>query len=130
MSTSAAPEGFHTVTPYLLVADVPALLAFVTAAFDAEEIMRDTRPDGTVAHAQVRIGDSMVMMGAAQDDFPPMPAMLYLYVADVDAGHAQAVAAGGVSIYEPHDESYGDRAAGVRDAQGNLWWLAAPIRQS
>lgn len=127
MTSSPAPEGFHTVTPYLLVEDVAALLEFLTEGLGAEELVRDTRPDGNVAHAQVRLGDSMLMMGAAQGDYPPMPTMLYIYVADVDAAHDRAVAVGGTSMHRPQDEEYGDRSAGVRDAQGNLWWFAAPL---
>ena len=119
MRGKTVPEGFSTVTPYLLVDGVPALINFLQSAFDAEEIMRSTLGDGTVNHAQVKIGDSMVMMGQAQKEYPAMPAMLYLYVDDVDGVYAQALAAGGKALREPTDQEYGDRAAGVRGPSGN-----------
>lgn len=127
MRGRTVPEGFHTVTPYLLVEDVPALMAFLKNAFAAEEIMRSAFDDGTVNHAQMRIGDSMVMMGQAQDEYPPMPTMLYLYVDDVDGVYERALLAGGVSLREPSDQEYGDRAAGVRDRFDNQWWVATPL---
>lgn len=124
MAVKPIPDGFHTVTPYLLVDGVPELLDFLERAFDAQVVERMTMPDGTVAHAQVKIGDSMVMMGQALAQYPPMPCMLYLYVPDVDATYARALAAGGTSVREPVDEAYGDRAAGVADPTGNQWWMA------
>lgn len=120
----AIPEGYHTVTPYLLVADVPREIEFLRQAFGAEESYRSTLPDGTVNHAAVRIGDSMVMMGQANEQYPAMPAMLYLYVADVDATYEQALQAGGTSVREIKDETYGDRVGGVKDELDNQWWIA------
>lgn len=119
------PEGFHTITPYLVVDDVPALLDFCTRAFDAEEIERVELPDGKIAHAQVKIGDSPVMMGSAQEQWPAIPAMLHLYVEDADALYAKAVAAGAEPIREMQDEFYGDRSGGVKDSNGNVWWMAS-----
>lgn len=129
MIGKSVPDGFHTVTPYLLVSNVPALLQFLKDAFGAEEIMRSTLDDGNVNHAQARIGDSMVMMGQAQQEYPPMPVMLYLYIDDVDAVYAQALQAGGEAHREPRAEDYGDRTAAVRDAFGNQWWLATPLNR-
>lgn len=124
MPESAAPDGFHSVTPYLIVASIPPFIPFLERAFGAEELDRDTLPDGSVLHAKVRIGDSMVMMGQARGEYAPMPSMLYLYVADVDATYARALEAGGKSLREPVDEPYGDRVAGVKDPMGNEWWIA------
>lgn len=124
MTKPVIPEGYHTVTPYLLVADVPREIEFLRQAFGAEESYRSTLPDGTVNHAAVRIGDSMVMMGQANEQYPAMPAMLYLYVADVDATYEQALQAGGTSVREIKDETYGDRVGGVKDAFDNQWWIA------
>lgn len=124
MSVKPIPDGFHTVTPYLVVPDAALLIDFLKRAFNAEEIHRSHRPDGAVAHAQVKIGDSMVMMGQAQDEWKPMPCMLYLYVEDVDAWFERAVQAGGTVVRQVNDEAYGDRAGGVQDPAGNQWWVA------
>ena len=124
MAVKPIPDGFHTVTPYLVVPDAAQLIDFLKRAFNAEEIHRSHRPDGAVAHAQVKIGDSMVMMGQAQDEWKPMPCMLYLYVEDVDAWYERAIQAGGTSVREVNDEAYGDRAGGVQDPAGNQWWIA------
>lgn len=128
MSVKPIPDGFHTVTPYLIVDDVPRLIEFLKQALDAQEIHRSTRPDGTVNHATVKIGDSMVMMGQAQADYPPMPCMLYLYVPDADASYQQALRAGATSVREVRDEAYGDRSGGVRDFAGNQWWVGTHIK--
>jgi len=118
------PDGFHTVTPYVVVRGVAEFMDFLAAAFGAKEMGRMPRADGTVMHAQVRIGDSMVMMGEHQGEGALVPGMLYLYVKDADAAYARALAAGATSIREPTDQLYGDRNAGVRDPFGNQWWMA------
>lgn len=124
MADPKIPEGYHTVTPYLLVADVPREIEFLRQAFGAEESYRSTTPDGTVNHAAVRIGDSMVMMGQANEQYPAMPTMLYLYVPDVDATFEQALRAGGTSVRELKDEEYGDRVGAVKDMNDHQWWIA------
>ena len=124
MAVKPIPDGFHTVTPYLLVKGVPQLIDFLEKAFDAKVIHRSTMEDGTVNHAQVQIGDSMVMMGEAKDQWPPMPSMLYLYVEDVDTLYHRGLQAGGSSVRELTDEPYGDRVGGVQDPTGNQWWIA------
>jgi uncharacterized glyoxalase superfamily protein PhnB len=83
-----------------------------------------TRPDGTIMHVEVRIGDSKVMMGEPTGQFQPMPAMLYVYVKDTDATYLSAMRAGATSLMEPADQFYGDRNAGVEDPCGNRWWIA------
>ena len=127
MAVKPIPEGFRTVTPYLLVADAARLIEFLKQAFDAKEIHRSAMPDGTVMHAQVQIGDSMVMMGEARDEWKPMPSMLYLYVEDVDALYQRVLQAGGTSVQEVTDAPYGDRVGGVQDPTGNQWWIATHI---
>jgi PhnB protein len=127
MSVKPIPEGFHTVTPYLLVADAARLIEFLQQAFDAKEIHRSAMPDGTVMHAQVQIGDSMVMMGGTRDEWKPMPAMLYLYVDDVDTWYHRALKAGATSVRELTNEFYGDRVGGVQDPSGNQWWMATHV---
>ncbi|MFB3829178.1 MAG: VOC family protein [Bryobacteraceae bacterium] len=124
MAVKPIPEGYHTATPYLVVRDAVKVIDFVKQAFGAGEIERMTQPDGRIAHAEVRIGDSIIMLGEPMGEQPAMPAMIYLYVADTDAAYRRAIAAGGASVMEPADQFYGDRNAGVRDAGGNLWWIA------
>ena len=117
------PDGYHTVTPYLKVEGVAELIDFLKQAFDAVETERLPGPDGKVGHAEVRIGDSVVMMGETSDG-NPMPAMIYLYLEDVDAAYKRALEAGATSLMEPADQFYGDRSGGVKDAFGNFWWVA------
>lgn len=119
---SPVPDGYHTVTPYLTVKGVAGLIDFLKQAFDAVETERLPGPDGKVGHAEVRIGDSVVMMGEAPGE--PMPAMLYLYVADADASYKRALEAGATSLMEPADQFYGDRSGGVKDPFGNCWYVA------
>lgn len=127
MAVEPVPHGFHTVTPYLVLSGVARLIDFLKEAFDAKEMHRSTRPDGTVMHAQVMIGDSPVMMGEVFGDFQPKTAALYLYVPDTDGLYKRAVDAGAVSTMEPMDQFYGDRNAGVKDFAGNEWWIATHI---
>ena len=127
MTVKPVPDGYHTVTPYLVVQDVAGLIDFLERAFDAEETERMQSPDGPIMHAEVRIGDSVVMMGEAGEDTPPMPAMLHLYLEDADAAYQRALDAGATSLREPEDQFYGDRTAGVKDDFGNQWWLATHI---
>ena len=84
--------------------------------------------DGSIMHAEVEIGDSLVMIGGASGEFSPTTAMLHLYVSDVDAWYKRAVEAGAESLRKPTDQHYGDRSAGLKDGWGNGWWLATHIK--
>ena len=126
------PRGFRMVTPYLVAADGVALLEFAKAAFGAEEIMRAMT--GTGVHGEVRIGDSMLMIGGgvAGVKFPATlhPNALHVYVEDADAVYKKALAAGAVSIDEPRDQEYGERSATVKDSAGNYWYIATQIARN
>ncbi len=124
MAVEPIPEGYHTVTPYIVAQGVPHLIDFLKQTFGGREVERLTRPDGSVVHAEVRIGDSIVMMGESTDDARSMPAMIYLYVQDVDATYDRALKAGAISVREPADQFYGDRTAGVSDRWSNIWYIA------
>ena len=124
MPVKPIPEGYHTVTPYLTVVDAAAQIEFLKRAFGAEETERHTDNKGKVRHAEVRVGDSKVMIGQARDEWTPRQATFYLYVDDVDSVYKRAMAAGGKSVREPTNEAYGDRCGGVEDSQGNQWWVA------
>ena len=124
MAVKPIPDGYHSVTPFLIVPGAAKLLDFLKQAFEAQELHRLPRPDGTIMHAEVRIGDSLVMMGEPMGDCQPMFGSLYLYVHDVDVVYKRALQAGATSTSEPADQFYGDRSAGIKDPIGNQWWIA------
>ncbi|MEO1054956.1 MAG: VOC family protein [Bacteroidota bacterium] len=118
------PEHHQIIMPYLIVEGAANLIRFLQAAFDGEVMHQEDRSEGVIMHAEVKIADCTVMMADATKDFKAMPANLYIYVGDTDASYQKAIEAGGITIREPYDESYGARAAGVQDPVGNVWWLA------
>jgi len=128
MAVRPIPDGYHTVTPYLVTEGAAELIDFMKAAFGAQERMRMAGDDGAIMHAEVQIGESIVMIGGASGEYPAKTAMLHLYVPDVDAEYRRAIGAGGESIREPEDQFYGDRSAGVKDRWGNEWWLATHVK--
>jgi PhnB protein len=122
------PDGFHTVTPYLIVEHAEQTIAFLQQAFGAQPDHEPTRrPDGTIMHATLKIGDSMIMLADASEHAKAAPVMLYLYVPDVDTVYQRALKAGATSIMEPSDQFYGDRGSGVKDQAGNQWFIATHI---
>jgi uncharacterized glyoxalase superfamily protein PhnB len=127
MPVKPIPDGFHTVTPFIVVDGAAGLLVFLKQAFGAEELSCMSSPDGKIQHAEVKIGDSIVMMSDAQGPWKPMPTMLYLYVNDADATYRRALQAGATSLQEPADQFYGDRNAGVKDRCDNVWYVATHI---
>lgn len=121
------PDGYHTVTPYLIARNAPRLIEFVQQAFGATERMRSLHPDGSVMHAEVIVGDSPVMISDASASFPAMPACIHIYAVDADALYHLALQAGATSLQEPTNQFYGDRMAGVQDPVGNHWWIATHV---
>jgi PhnB protein len=121
-------ETYHTVTPYLVVPDADAEIAFLKAAFGGTEKNCQRHADNTVMHAEIKIGDSLVMLGQASGAVKPRPAAFYLWVDDVDAMYARALRAGATSESAPEDKPYGHRNAGVIDQNGLTWWIGAPVR--
>lgn len=115
-------EGFHTVTPYIIAQPAIELVEWVKQAFGAVESFRTTGSAGGL-HCEVRIGDSMLMIGGGPT-FDPRPVAIHLYVSDVDAVYARAVEAGAVSTIAPSDQDYGERVASVTDIGGNEWYIA------
>jgi PhnB protein len=117
-------EGFHTVTPYLLAKNATRLIDFLKQGLGAQERFRV--PAGErVMHAEVQIGDSIVELSDGSEEFPPRSTMQILFVDDVDASYQRALGAGGTSLYEPVEQVWGDRDAGVKDPSGNNWYLTA-----
>ncbi len=121
MNERYKPDGYNAVSPYLLVKDVRAMLDFLVHAFGATELRRQPDADGGIRHAEVRIGDSVVMMGYRPG--AELIASVHVYVEDVDKVYARALDHGATSLSEPRDQPYGDRTAGVQDVQGNYWWI-------
>jgi PhnB protein len=126
-SVKPVPEGFHTVTPYLIVEDASALIEFIKNSFEGEltYIMKDD--EGKVTHATLKIGNSMIMISDAMEGMKATTSMLFLYVNDTDKSYQKAVDAKGISRREPRDEFWGDRAACIEDKWGNTWWVATHI---
>lgn len=124
---SYIPEGMRTVTPHLFASGAAKMIDFLKAAFGADEEVCEKAPDTTVIHARVRIGDSVVELGEARPEWPPMPATFMLYVDDADAWYRRAVRAGATSLAEPADQPFGGRMASVADSSGNQWYLATTL---
>ncbi len=123
MAVNPIPEGYHSVTPYLVVNGAGRLIDFLKQAFGAEERGRFLAPNGSIMHAEVKVGDSIIMLGDANEQVPARPAGLCLYVPDTDAIYRRAISAGATSLRGPEDQFYGDRSAGVTDPTGNTWWI-------
>jgi len=129
------PNGYHNVTPYLIVNDAAAAIEFYKKAFGATELMRMPKPNGKIGHAEIRIGDSPIMLA---DEAPEMgarsprtfggsPVSIFLYVDDVDTTFARAVD-GGAKVQRPlADQFYGDRTGGVEDPFGHVWYIATHV---
>jgi PhnB protein len=132
MTAKAIPDGYHTATPYLIIHGADEALEFYKHAFGAIETMHIATPDGKVGHAEIRIGDSVIMLA---DEYPDMgylspkalggsPVSLMLYVEDVDHLFKKAIEAGGKALKPVEDQFYGDRSGTLTDPYGHVWTLA------
>ena len=121
------PEGHHTVCPYLVIPDALRIITFMKEAFGATERYLHRTPEGRVMHAEVTIGDSVVMLGEANEMWNGYRAMVHLYVPDVDEAFRRAVAAGATVIQEVATQDHGDRSGGVEDPSGTQWWIATRL---
>ncbi|CAH0135835.1 VOC family protein [Pseudomonas lactis] len=130
MNVKAIPDGYHSLTPYMGIDKAGEAIEFYKKAFGATQVMRLDMPDGRVGHAELRIGDSSLMLGTPCDQMAlrnpdeHTSIGLHLYVEDVDAQFQRAVDAGATVVSEPKDQFYGDRSASVKDPFGHLWFLA------
>lgn len=135
MSVQPIPDGYHSVTPYLIIKDAAKALEFYAKAFGAEELMRFPGPGGKVMHAEIKIGDSPLMMA---DEFPDMGHLgpstrggttvsLMLYVRDVDAAFDRAVKAGATVVRPVKDQFYGDRSGTLNDPFGHQWTISTHV---
>jgi PhnB protein len=135
MPVKPIPDGYHTATPYLVVHDAAAAIEFYKKAFNAEEIGRFATPDGKVGHAEIRVGDSPIMLadecpqfGArSAKSFGGTPVSIMLYVRDVDAVYQQAIAAGATVLVPVSNKFYGDRSGCLTDPFGHQWTISTHV---
>jgi PhnB protein len=132
MTVKPIPDGYHSVTPYLIVNDAAGAIEFYKTAFGATELMRLPGPGGKVMHAEIKVGDSPIMLA---DEFPEMdirgpqtlggsPVSILIYVEDVDVRFAAALAAGATEKRPLADQFYGDRSGTLEDPYGHVWTIA------
>lgn len=127
MAVKPIPEGARTVNPYLIVHDILRTVEFYKSAFGAQLQTLANGPDGKPMHASLIVGDSLVMVGQEMQHYPAFPAMLFLYFTDAEAKFRQALQAGGSQVQEFKDQAWGDRAGALKDADGNIYWVAVHI---
>ncbi|MGH2728893.1 MAG: VOC family protein [Actinomycetota bacterium] len=129
MAVKFKPDGYSSVTPYLVVEDAAGLIDFIKSVFGGNERMRMPMPNGGVGHAEVEVGDSLIMMSdsSSTDNNITFPGMLNLYVEDCDTVYKAALAAGAESAREPATQFYGDRNAVIRDPFGNTWSISTHV---
>ena len=127
MAVKPIPENYPRVSPYLVVKNVEETMDFIQYVFEGKVREKRVMPDGSVNHGEMNIGNSVILMGKATEDYPPLNAMLYIYVEDTDKAYSRAIEKGAVSVMEPANQFYGDRNAGVKDKNGISWWMASHI---
>ena len=120
------PEGYHAVTPYFTVAAADRFVAFLVDVFDGSVVLEKRDKNNAVPHARVRIGDTIIMLNEANEDYSENISQMHLFVSDVEETFAKALSAGAAAIMEPNVRPHGDRMAGVKDPCGNIWWIATP----
>lgn len=124
MKNLQVPQGYQAVMPYLIVEDATSFSRFLTTVFNAEEKEKHLRDETLIAHAEVRIGSSVIMFADSTETWKPMTASLFVYVEDADETYKIALAEGSTSIMEPADQPYG-RSSGITDPFGNTWWITS-----
>ncbi|MFE2424974.1 VOC family protein [Streptomyces hokutonensis] len=124
---SAAPEGYTTVASWVVTDDTGAFFDFVTQAFGGEELGRVSTEDGLIGHGEIRVGDTVVLAFDRHVDWPTMPSLLRVFVADADTTFSQAVEAGGQVVTALADDAFGRRGGRIKDPFGNIWWVVSCI---
>lgn len=125
--TSYKPDGYTTISPYLIVNGASATIEFLRSVFGAVELRRFPAATGKVMHAEVRIDDTVVMIADGADGWPPVSSHVHVYVPDVDATYRRALDAGATSVQEPVKKEDADKRGGVNDAGGTTWWIATKV---
>lgn len=121
------PAGYTSVAPYLIVKDAAKTIEFLLRTFDGTELRKYAAPDGRLMHAEVRIDDTVVMLGDSAEGWPPVPSHVHVYVHDVDATYQRALGAGATSVQEPVKKQDEDKRGGVMDPGGTTWWIATKM---
>ena len=127
MSSSHKPEGYSTVSPYLIVDGASETIEFLVRVFDGVPLRRFADESGKLVHAEVRIDDTVLMVADAVQGWPAVPSHVHIYVADVDATYRRALEAGASSVQEPVQRDDPDKRGGVKDAGGTTWWIATMV---
>jgi len=127
MSAAYTPEGYSTVSPYLIVSGASATIDFLARVFGATELRRFAADGGGVMHAEVRIGESVVMLADGAEGWPPIPSYVHVYVPDVEDTYRRALEAGATSVQEPVQKDDEDKRGGVKDSGGTTWWIATRV---
>ncbi|MEV4428116.1 VOC family protein [Streptomyces sp. NPDC049602] len=126
---SSSPKGYTTVAPWVVTDDTGAFLDFVAQAFGGEELARVTTEDGAVGHGEIRVGDTVVLAFDRRADWPVLPSLLRVFVADADEAFARSVAAGAHVVTPLADDAFGQRGGRVRDPFGNIWWVTCRVEE-
>ncbi|WP_430787539.1 VOC family protein [Virgibacillus flavescens] len=122
------PEGYNSVSPYLIAKDARAVITFLQKAFDGKELRCYERPDGTIMHAEVKLDDTVVMIGGSSEAGSAAPSHVHMYVQDAMKTYQRALEAGGESVQEPvKKEGEPDQRGGVLDPSGNIWWMSTQV---
>jgi uncharacterized glyoxalase superfamily protein PhnB len=127
MATSHKPDNYNSVSPYLIVDGAARTIDFLKRAFGAVELRRFPNSTGKLMHAEVRIDDTVVMIADGTEGWPPSPAHVHVYVADVDATYRLALDGGATSVQAPVKKQDEDKRGGVKDAGGTTWWIATKV---
>lgn len=122
------PDGYTSLSPYLMVTGAQRVIDFLKQTLDAKVLRRFDMPDGTIAHVELRIDDTVVMLAEGGGTWPSFPTWLHVYVPDVDATYNRALTAGGVAVQAPEQKPGDpDRRGGVKDPSGNTWWFSTQV---
>lgn len=121
------PESYNTASPYLIVSDAAGTIKFLQEVFAATVLRQFPDAEGRLMHAEVRVDDTVVMLADSAADWPPVPSYVHVYVPNVDATYAKALAAGATSVQEPTKKDDEDKRGGVKDAGGTTWWIATRV---
>ncbi len=124
---SYKPSGYSSAAPYLVVHDAQAMIGFLGAVFDAEPLRIIPRSEGMIMHGEVRIDDTVIMFADGFEGWPPIQSHVHVYVPDVDATYAKALAAGAQSVQAPEQKNDADKRGGFQDASGITWWVATQL---
>ncbi|HKN52815.1 MAG TPA: VOC family protein [Amycolatopsis sp.] len=127
MPEQATPDGYSTVAPWVVTDDTGAFLDFVTSAFGGEELARVKTEDGLIGHGEIRVGNTVVLAFDRHADWPVMPSLLRVFVADADEAFSRATAAGSDVVTELSDNAFGHRGGRIKDPFGNIWWVVSHV---